>query len=153
MGSQAIWIVAADARRARIFEERVKGARLIEREFMIPEVLGISQIEPRDRPPRIHESAAPARHAQQRVSPADKQEHAFLRQVALHLDAGRRAKAFKRLCLFAPPHALGVLRDALSEECRSCLDLSVHKDMVRLTDAELTEALKGLREAAATAQT
>jgi len=54
----------------------------------------------------------------------------FAKEVAQTLDGARTRHEFDRLVIVAGPRMLGLLRDALSEPCRSVVAAEVAKDLV-----------------------
>lgn len=89
-----------------------------------------------DRPGRSFQSFGVGRSAVECPDRHAALEEAFLKRVAAHLHAHRQAGAFTDLILVAPPRALGVLRDCLSDDVRGSLTAELAKDLTHLpTDA------------------
>lgn len=107
------WIVVADGIGARVFEERRKLGPLTQR----PDLTLVSH-EDRHQAP-VHSGSVVdrsgfGRHATATVDPAARAEQRFMTRLAAVLDKAALANRFEHLVLIAPPHALGVLRSALS---------------------------------------
>ncbi|HEY9219231.1 MAG TPA: host attachment protein [Phenylobacterium sp.] len=139
------WVVAADGSRARVFEERLRHGPLHEIEHLS------LHIREEDRPhggrhgATVHDRSGPGRHSGFDAPPAEEAERRFLRRVAQQLDQAAQEGAFERLVLMAPPRALGVLRQALSANCRRRVHLSEPHDRVQETAEGLRARLHSLR--------
>ncbi|WP_374470014.1 host attachment protein [Phenylobacterium sp.] len=109
------WIVAADGAHMRVFEERRRAGEVRE---LSGEAL---RTEEHDRPrshahaATVHERAGQGRHGDRETPPAQEAETRFLGRAAERIDVAARRKAFERLVIMAPPHALGVLRQKLPQ--------------------------------------
>lgn len=112
-GTAETWIVVADGAGARVFEEHHRLGRLTERAD-----LTMQSHEDRHRAQghaaTVVDRSGFGRHASATVDPAARAEQRFLTRLAAQLDAAALAKDFEHLVIIAPPHALGVLRGALS---------------------------------------
>jgi protein required for attachment to host cells len=98
-----------------------------------------------ERPGRTQESHYSARHAiEPRVDPHELRLTAFLHRVAERLNDESAAKAFDRLILFAPPRALGQLREMLNEVTRGKIQAEAPKDLTKIPLAELQRHLEML---------
>lgn len=137
------WIVAADGRRARVYEQAVQGAKLAPVSALEMSEEEARRAEPRDRPTRVQESVGPRRHgAQSEPSPHEQAEAAFLQRLAEHLHEAAQAKRYANLVLFAPPRALGVLRAALENKLAAPIEKSFDLDVVNETAEQLTARLR-----------
>lgn len=107
------WIVAADARQARIFAERIRGGEVIE----LP--ARRMRADEGDQPGRhsphgtVHEPAGLGRHGAGERDTARETERRFLKRLAARLVEAAGGGEFDCLALMAPPRALGILRGAL----------------------------------------
>ncbi|MGE3865509.1 MAG: host attachment protein [Hyphomonadaceae bacterium] len=146
-GEGCTWIVTADGGRARVLEERRRGVALAERAAFAHD--RDADAAPRDRPARVQESAGPARHAvEPRIAPHEAGERAFLQRLAAFLDDGAAKGAYEELVLFAPPRALGVLRNALSGPARGRIAGEAALDVTRETPEAVAARLAHLRHGA-----
>lgn len=143
------WVVVADGGRARVLEERRQGQALLERiAFAHSES---DDVYPRDKPTRVRESVGLARHAvTRRTTPHDEGERRFLSRVAARLEQGGAHREFERLILFAPPRALGVLRQVLSERTARLVSAAAPLDIVDADIASIAEQVQQLRQDSST---
>ena len=65
----------------------------------------------------------------------------FLQGLADRLDERLAAGAFDRVILVAPPHALGVLRGAISDKVKGAVAGEVAKDLTKTPDHDLASHL------------
>ena len=141
------WIVAADGRHARLYEQMRPGAKYTSAGALDMTPDEAARGKPQDRAPRVHESMGDGRHSiEARVSPHDDAELAFLHRLAEHLGAAAKAGRYEGLVLFAPPRALGVLRPALEHNAaplEASFDLDIVQETAEQIQARLHEA--GLR--------
>jgi protein required for attachment to host cells len=66
---------------------------------------------------------------------------AFARSVAQRLTEHLQAKRFDELRIAAAPRFLGLLRQALSPQVAQCVGTTLSKDLIHLSNRELTERL------------
>jgi protein required for attachment to host cells len=125
-------VVAADAGRARLFEEARRGGALTEH----PE--WVADLTPR---------AAP-QHGVAPVAAADKRARDFLTQLGARLESLVDEHHFDHLIVFAPPRALGMLREALPRRPRQRLAVDEARDRVDASAESLREAVRALRRGA-----
>jgi protein required for attachment to host cells len=139
------WIVTADGRNARVFEERRRHGPLHELEAMAIR-LG-SQDQPRAAHPggTVHQSGGFSRHNIYASPPAEEAEERFLKRLAGELDRAAKDSRCEALVLIAPPRALGALRSALAHETRRLVLHEDPHDRVSDNAAELRERLRALR--------
>ncbi len=133
------WFVLADGSRARIFEKRPGGPGYsIIAEYHSAEAQRPTRDLGADRPGRTQESATTGRHALEpredwhRAAKAD-----FAREVATHLNEACGSQAFDSLVLYALPHVLTSLHEALDNGARQRIKAEVAKDLTKLPVAEL----------------
>ena len=144
--SHDTWILVADASRARLFstegmgkpwhllEDRVHPAgRLSGQEIMA------------DRPGRVALGSSGARSAMEpHTDPRDVEEARFADELGDVVKAGLGQNAFRELVLVAPPHFLGLLREAIGEQARRHVKASVGKDFCAVPDHELPGRVEAL---------
>lgn len=140
------WILIADGAQARIarndgpgrgvtlaHEETFHGRNEAGRDIMA------------DRPGRTFDSAGEGRHAKEPHSdPREVEKRRFLREMVTLLDEAAKRDSFDRLVLVAPPKALGLLRNELSETLRKRLDGELDKDLTQVPVHELARHLGDL---------
>lgn len=71
----------------------------------------------------------------------DQSEHAFLTQLAKHLDASISAGKAKSIIVVASPRALGMLRPAYSHALKAAVRAEIHKDLVKMPVSEIEKHL------------
>lgn len=107
-----IWVLTADASRAKLFSTKSSSDTLREVESFVH---GESRLHDRDLtsdlPGRAYDSQG-GRHAmEQRVDPKDAQAIRFAERLAAYLEDGRVHHRYDKLYVAAPPAFLGMLRD------------------------------------------
>lgn len=139
-------VVAADGGRARLFDEARRGGPLTEH----PEWL--AGLAPRTFPPpgsgAVHDRMGYATHGVATVTAADKSARDFLTRLGARLASLVGEHRFDHLILFAPPRALGMLREALPRALRQRLALDEAHDRVDASGEVLREAVRALRRSA-----
>jgi protein required for attachment to host cells len=144
-----VWVLVADAARARLFQVNQPQQTLsaaLERE-LIGSNLPSREIAS-DRPGRTFDSGGQGRHAKE--PPTDPARHAqseFAREVVQLLDEKRESRAFERLIVVAPPQFLGDLRATMSQQLREAVSAEVAKDLSKLPLHELQDHLREVLEA------
>jgi protein required for attachment to host cells len=94
-----------------------------------------------DAPGRAIQSVGSARSAMEQTDWHDQAEQRFLTDLARRLDAAVAAGEMKSMILIAPPRALGVLRQALSEMVRAAVRVEIDKDYVKMPVHEIEKHL------------
>ena len=95
-----------------------------------------------DKPGRSFESASITRHSiSPRSDPHANAKHHFIHDVAALLDQHDLKHEFDRLVLVAPAHALSDLREALGKSATAKVVGSMPKDLVKVSDHDLTDHL------------
>jgi protein required for attachment to host cells len=136
------WILIADGGRARLFANHGpgKGIEPLDATFKADhrsthEIVG-------DRLGRTYESKGDARHAiAAQTDPHRELKRKFAEHLAEVLDQQKKAHAFDRLIIVAPPVVLGDLRDALTAPVRGVIHGELHKDLTKTPYAELPDHL------------
>jgi protein required for attachment to host cells len=123
------WVVVADAGRARFFERRGAKANLLERNDLAMTAPAVET--PRDRPPRVHDRMGAGRHIiEPRATPRSAAHTHFLAEVGRVINEAAERGAFDKLTICAPPRALGLLRDCLSDTTKVRVTTALHKDFI-----------------------
>ncbi|MCK6454243.1 MAG: host attachment protein [Alphaproteobacteria bacterium] len=148
MPRPTMWILVADAARARVFRLERPGSRLapaLDRELVADNVPSHELAS--DRPGRSFDSAGQGRHAMEPpTDPKRYEKQRFARQVVELLDAQRRHNAFARLAVVAAPQMLGDLRAAMADELRKIVELEIAKDFSKLSSDQIEQHLQELTE-------
>lgn len=139
------WFLLADGRRARLWEEPVRGADLIQHNDWTMEISEDDLYEPQDRPPRAHDSFGPHRHAMDGGrSLHEAEEEKFLKRVADRVSEAHKRGNFEHLVIAAPPRALGLLRNALPDAVKTKVKAETAKDLIDEDARALKTRLKDL---------
>jgi len=144
MPKPIVWVLVADAARARLFQ--VEQPQQTLHAALGRELIG-SNLPSReigsDRPGRTFDRGGEGRHAKE--PPTDPARHAqaeFAREVVQLLDEKRESRSFERLIVVAPPQFLGDLRAAMSQQVREAVSAEVAKDLSKLPLHELQDHLR-----------
>ena len=97
-----------------------------------------------DRPGRAVDSMDGSRSAMEETDWHQVAEERFLHGVAAHLDEVAASHRPSALILIAPPRALGVLRQRLSEAVRHIEKAEIAKDLVKTPKPKLEDYLQSL---------
>lgn len=135
------WVIVASAARARIFETAGRRMPLRELSDLInPE----DRLHPRDlksdKPGRAFDTLGGQRHAMQTpVEPKEQTAIRFAKQVVETLESGINEGRFDTLCLVAPPHFLGLVREHMSDALSRAIAGDVVKDLTKEEIASIEE--------------
>jgi protein required for attachment to host cells len=130
--------IIADGGRVRYIERTGPSHFKTFRKFASVHIHEKSSELTRDRPGRVRESAAPARHAvEARIDPRDKVELAFVRAVAADLCKDQTVSGFDNLVFAAPGRLLKVLANSLSPALTAKLAECIAKDLTKIPDENL----------------
>jgi protein required for attachment to host cells len=137
-----VWVLVADGGAARLYEQPTRASPLRE----VPE-FGCERDRTssmaRDRPSRVHDRFGPHRHAlTARQSLATTAENRFLADIAARIEQAASVGGFNHLIIFAPAHALGVLRKTIGLQTRARLWRSESKDLLGADAEEILRRLK-----------
>jgi protein required for attachment to host cells len=139
MPKPIIWVLVADAARARLLQveqpqqtlspalgEELIGSNLPSREIAS------------DRPGRTFDSGGEGRHAKEPpTDPARHAQHEFARDVVRLLDEQRERRSFDRLIVVAAPQFLGDLRALMPQPLQHAVCAEIAKDLSKLPPHEL----------------
>ena len=133
-----IWVLTADASRARLFATKSSNSALEELEsFAHAESRLHDRDLTSDLPGRAFDSHGSGRHAmEQRVDPKDEQAIRFAAKLTAYLEDGRVKHRYDRLYVAAPPAFLGVLRDHYGQ-IAPLVAGEIDKHLTQCTPAEL----------------
>lgn len=138
-----VWFLVADGRRARLLNEKRRGAALVESWSM--EIGAEDTYDPRDRPPRSFDRVGAGRHAMDKGRSLHEQEEVnFLNRVAQRITGAEKHGEFDHLVIAAPPRALGLLREKLAAAVLTRVRAETPKDLLDEPVARLRERLSEL---------
>jgi protein required for attachment to host cells len=140
-------IVAADGSRARFFEERRRFGDICER----PE-LALAEHDGRPSSHRhratVHDRFGFGRHGAGGQDWREARAARFLKRVADQIDRAARRRRFDELVVIAPPRALGLLKEALSEATKARLAATDAHDAVRERCEKIRSRMSAIRATA-----
>lgn len=140
------WVIVASAARARIFESAGRRTPLSELSDLInPE----DRLHPRDlksdKPGRAFDTLGGQRHAMQTpVEPKEQSAIRFAKEVVETLESGLSEGRFDALCLVAPPHFLGLLREHMGGALSRAVIGDVVKDLTKEDMASIDQHVASL---------
>jgi protein required for attachment to host cells len=76
------------------------------------------------------------------TQPHEVESARFAHEIAALLNRGLTDSAYERLILIAPPHFLGLLRVAISDDVAKRVELDLDKDYTAFDARELAERLE-----------
>lgn len=138
-----VWVVVADAGRARLFEAQRKNGGLVEIDDLINAQARVRDEDVvSDRPGRAPRgSDGVGRSFEPRKERIEQSEDDFARMVCARLTAGRRQGAVGRIYLLADPSFLGRLRQHLDAPTQRIVAGEQATDLTRRTPAVIRKAL------------
>lgn len=140
---QTTWVLAADSSRARIFELSASDGHLQEIEDMInPEGRMSDQDINAEPKSRFFGKGPMGATGQKTEEPKQHAAELFSKQVAHWLDDARNEHKFDKLCVVAPPHMLGLLRENLSKEVQKMVEEEIPKDIAGMKEHDMEEYLR-----------
>jgi protein required for attachment to host cells len=136
------WVVVCDGKKALVLENvgDTKVLNLKTREVHEQPDAKTSE-QGTDAPGRSINSIDSRRSAVEQTDWHDLEEERFLQRLASRLDAEVNAGNAKSVIIVAPPRALGVLRQAYSQNLRNALRAEIDKDLVRMPVGEIEKRL------------
>jgi protein required for attachment to host cells len=149
MPKPIIWVLVADASRARLFRAEQPQQTLTPAlgEELIGSNLPSREIAS-DRPGRSFDRGGQGRHAMEpSTDPARHAQEEFARDVVRLLDEKRKSGSFERLVVVAPPQFLGDLRAVMPQQLQAAVSAEVAKDLSKLPPHELQGHLREVLEA------
>ncbi|HID83218.1 MAG TPA: host attachment protein [Chromatiales bacterium] len=127
-----IWVVVADASKARIFSAESRNGVLVETaDYLHAESRMKGRDLETDDQGRAFDSGGQGRHAmgkEQEVS--EREAEIFARELCEEIDKAAKAGQFKKLYIIATPKFLGHLRAQMSTQAKSLIAGEVSKDLV-----------------------
>ena len=143
MTKNSIWLLVADAGRARVFEIDAQARALVRTPVWEMETeIAPSRDIGSDRPGRAFDSAGQGRHAEEpRTDPHRYEKLQTAHHIAHFLDDQRKKEAFGQLIVVAPPQMLGDLREEMSHELKKLIGAELAKDLSMLPRHQLEQHL------------
>lgn len=141
------WILAADASRARIFEE-IKDGSLRELEDLVNPAGREDDHEiASDAKGRYFGKGAQSQGhtAEPHVQTIEHEVRMFSKRVGEYLERAHSEQRYDTLCVIAPPKFLGLLRDNIDEQTRRTVSEEIPKDIAWFSDQEVEQYVKSLR--------
>jgi protein required for attachment to host cells len=136
------WVVVCDGAKALVLQNagdakfpNLKTLEVFQQKDLATHELGA------DKPGRAFSPAGTNRSTVGQTDWHDQSEHAFLTQLAKHLDAALLAGKAKSLIMVASPRALGMLRPAYSHALKAAVRAEIHKDLVKMPVHEIEKHL------------
>ncbi|MDY6956093.1 MAG: host attachment protein [Pseudomonadota bacterium] len=139
---QTVWILVADAARARFYQAQGARGPLLELEDAVHPASRLPGHELlADRPGRALDSHGEHRHGMEpTIDPKDEEARRFAAELCARLRERYQAHAFTHLVLVAPPRFLGFLRNALDHQIASRVLASVDLDLTHCTTPDVVRA-------------
>jgi protein required for attachment to host cells len=140
--AEGAWVVVCDGAKALVLENAgdEKFPNLRARE-VFEEPHALTHEQGTDAPGRAHSSVGHGRSAIEQTDWHEQAERQFLGKLMAQLDAAVTAGQVKSLIMIAPPRALGVIRQAYSQQVRSAVQHEVDKDLVKMPVYEIEKYL------------
>ena len=150
MRQPTLWFLLADSARARVV--RAPKTREPRGEQAPLETVFEASTDPRpareimaDAPGRAFSSVGGRRSAMEyRSDPVREEATAFARSIIDELESRRGAGEFDALIVCAPPRVLGAIREVMPEGLKAVVRSETAKDLTKLPELELREALQRL---------
>ena len=150
-----VWIVSADAGRARIFAESKPDGPLEEVDDLVNTSARMrinekvtDRLGPTSAGQSIHNTggALPNKQYEAPQTPDEREAESFAKDLSARLVAGFREGQFQKLSLVAAPKFLGVLRSFLAPELKPLVNLELNKDYTHSNAQQLREQLQAHRQ-------
>ena len=132
-----VWVVTADAHKARIFRTGPLGKSMEEiKTFLQPDTaLPEHEIVSDYLGSRQHSSTQP------RTTPKEKRTQEFARDLTRYLESEHKNGSFYKFGLIAEPHMLGELRARFSDQLNEDMCFELGKNMTQLEPSEFRQYL------------
>ena len=141
MNPEPTWVVTVDGGAARFFVRARAGFPLAEMQQLAESAEAMERRH--SHPLHAHDHVGHGRRAvDPRSTPHEQHEHIFLRHVAGQMDRAVIEHAVGKLVICAPPRALGLIRNFITDNTRAKIACEISKDLLRETTQEIDERLK-----------
>lgn len=146
--AETLWIVTANAARARLYERHADGSLAELADLVHPESRQSGRDLAADRPGRSELDLGDQQHGRTAYQPPtsvhEKEHERFARDVAAQLDAGVAGGRCQGLVLLAAPAFLGELRQHLGDATAKAVRVSEAVDLTTLPPHELRPRVDAL---------
>jgi protein required for attachment to host cells len=145
------WIVAADAGRARIFEETDASAPLRELESLTNPAARLrdsevytDQADPKAAGKSINNTGGPLPTSQYEPNQTFEERNAevFAKELLAKLLEAKQQQRFDKLELIAEPKFLGLLRKYMDKGLKSAVSQEINKDLTHSSGPQLREQIR-----------
>ncbi|MGR9085812.1 MAG: host attachment protein [Gammaproteobacteria bacterium] len=139
----SIWILAADASRARFFSAESSSSPLEEIEDLAhPEARLHDRDITQDLPGKHKNFGGIAGHSyEQATDPKKYEAEIFARRIVQYLEEAHNADRFGRLIIIADPSMLGLLRKELPEQIKKQISFELDKNIASFDAADIRSHL------------
>jgi protein required for attachment to host cells len=150
-----VWIVSADAGRARIFSESTPDGPLQEVDDLVNTAARMrtnetytDKLGPTSAGKSIHNTggALPNKQYEPPQTPAEREAESFAKDISGMLLEAHRGGRFQKLALVAAPKFLGVLRMFLDPQLKPLVSLELDKDYTHSNAQQLREQLQANKQ-------
>jgi protein required for attachment to host cells len=140
--AEGTWVVVCDGAKALVLENvgDEKFLNLKTRE-VYEQPHALTHEQGTDAPGRAYSSVGAARSAVGQTDWHEQDEQRFLKELMGRLDTAVTAGRLKSMIVVAPPRALGVIRQAYSQQLRGVLQDELDKDLVKMPVHEIEKHL------------
>jgi protein required for attachment to host cells len=140
--AEGTWVVVCDGAKALVLENvgDEKFLNLKTRE-VYEQPHALTHEQGTDAPGRAYSSVGAARSAVGQTDWHEQDEQRFLKELMDRLDTAVTAGRLKSMIVVAPPRALGVIRQAYSQQLRGVLQDELDKDLVKMPVHEIEKHL------------
>ncbi|MFT0140505.1 host attachment protein [Alcanivoracaceae bacterium MT1] len=138
------WFLVLNARRARILPGLPESGESAPAEEILDTADKTLGEIMSDKPGRSFSSGSPGRRSAMEYGsdPVEEQHRLFLREVIGRLKSHQAADNFDWLTVFAAPDMLGLLRDEMPAELKTCVKREVSKNLVGIDETELPARIR-----------
>ena len=133
-----VWVLICDGQKALLTENEGDAAAP---NLKIRQTFGYSDLptheQGSDKPGRAFADVGQRRSATESTDFHELAKEDFLKMLAAHLERGVSDHQIKSLILVAPPHALGILRNAIPSSVRKIVQHEIEKDYAHMPVYEI----------------
>ncbi|ATB30859.1 host attachment protein [Melittangium boletus] len=140
--ADALWILVANASRARLFSTDERAEKWDLREELFHEESRQRSVDLLNQPENPNAGTLRKPSAENEPNGRQSLEHdRFARQLAERLERGLNDRAYERLVIAAPPEFLGRLRKVISQRVHQHLMMDLRADYSNIPAQELPERI------------
>ncbi|WP_058534025.1 host attachment protein [Legionella saoudiensis] len=136
------WILTADSNRCKLYQVNKKPYQaLLVKEIQHP-ASKLRDVElTADKSGHYQTSNGSHGAFTQQSAPKEIEIDNFARHIAEELDKGRTAQDYNHLTVIAPPHMNGLILQHINKEVKKLITQNIIKDVMHLTEQDLTDFL------------